>query len=215
MSETASNLTQEAAERTRSAADTISSSAARARDKAGDMAETVAGSVKHSASTAYDTIADGARRTTAAVTDTSKTIGRRTLATSNDFLKLCQDQPLMIVGIGVALGAAVGALLPSTDTEDQLMGETSDAVKDQVQDAASKEYEKVKAAGSAALGGHEQDSRGLKLDGSSEGGSTQEAGEEASLVPSASAENRPDHASASGDGQAWEENPLERSNVSR
>ena len=39
------------------------------------------------------------------------------------------EQPLLCAAIGVAIGAALASLLPSTETEDQLMGEASDAVK--------------------------------------------------------------------------------------
>src|SRR5208337_701758 len=39
------------------------------------------------------------------------------------------EQPLLCAAIGIAVGAALASLLPSTDAEDQLMGEASDAVK--------------------------------------------------------------------------------------
>jgi len=39
------------------------------------------------------------------------------------------EQPLLCAAIGVAVGAALASMLPSTDAEDQLMGDASDAVK--------------------------------------------------------------------------------------
>jgi hypothetical protein len=43
--------------------------------------------------------------------------------TSRDMFDFCCDQPLVLAGLGIALGGAVGAAFPSTETEDQLMGE--------------------------------------------------------------------------------------------
>lgn len=57
---------------------------------------------------------------------------------------LMREQPLVLGAIGVALGAAVGALLPGTDAEDRMMGETRDAVAERAQAAAQEGYERVK-----------------------------------------------------------------------
>jgi hypothetical protein len=37
-----------------------------------------------------------------------------------------RDQPLILGAIGLAVGAAVGALIPNTEAENRLMGETRD-----------------------------------------------------------------------------------------
>src|SRR5207253_6101305 len=47
-------------------------------------------------------------------------------------------------------GAAIAAALPSTDTEDELMGEASDAVKDKMGEVASEQLESAKAAAGKA-----------------------------------------------------------------
>jgi hypothetical protein len=39
---------------------------------------------------------------------------------------LLKEQPLVMAAIGIALGAAIGAALPSTQKEDELMGDASD-----------------------------------------------------------------------------------------
>ena len=56
----------------------------------------------------------------------------------------------MLAGLGIALGAAVGALLPSSETEDRLMGETSDELKGRAQDLAAEQYQKAKTVAAAA-----------------------------------------------------------------
>jgi hypothetical protein len=60
-----------------------------------------------------------------------------------DFL---EDQPLVLGGIGLAIGAALGAALPRTQTENRLMGEASDQIKEQVGQAASEQYDRAKHA---------------------------------------------------------------------
>lgn len=64
-----------------------------------------------------------------------------------------REQPLVLGAIGVALGAAVGALLPSTEAEDRLMGETRDRALEQAKDVAQQGYERVKETASTQLGG--------------------------------------------------------------
>jgi hypothetical protein len=63
------------------------------------------------------------------------------------------DQPLVLGALGLALGAALGAALPETETENRLMGETSDQLKKQAKDVAESTYEQVKAAASDAISG--------------------------------------------------------------
>jgi ElaB/YqjD/DUF883 family membrane-anchored ribosome-binding protein len=55
------------------------------------------------------------------------------------------EQPLVAAGIGLALGAALAAMLPATRLEDRLMGETSDNVKKSVGKAAKEQLGAAKA----------------------------------------------------------------------
>ena len=54
------------------------------------------------------------------------------------------EQPLLCAAIGVAIGAALASLLPSTETEDKLMGEASDAVKGTAGQVGSEALESAK-----------------------------------------------------------------------
>lgn len=58
---------------------------------------------------------------------------------------LLNDQPLVTAGIGLAVGAAIGAMLPSTRVEDETLGKFSDDLKTQAQGMAKEQVEKVKA----------------------------------------------------------------------
>lgn len=100
------------------------------RDKAGAMAETM-------------------QRTGAA----TKAAGQRTLQSGSTLIDFCREQPLVLAGVGIAMGAIIGALLPATAAENRLMGETSDRVKERARDLASQQHE---AAGETAAKSAEQ-----------------------------------------------------------
>lgn len=53
-----------------------------------------------------------------------------------------QEQPLLLGALGMALGAGLGALFPSTEREDRVMGRTRDQVVERGQQAAAEQYEK-------------------------------------------------------------------------
>ena len=56
----------------------------------------------------------------------------------------------MLAGIGLALGALLGGSLPSTETEDQLMGDVSDAAKREAKAFADEQVDKGKAVAEQA-----------------------------------------------------------------
>ncbi|WP_291295418.1 DUF3618 domain-containing protein [Elioraea sp.] len=59
--------------------------------------------------------------------------------------EVSEAQPLLIGVFGLALGAALAAVLPGTRTEDRLMGEARDAVIGRVTDSATATYDEVRA----------------------------------------------------------------------
>jgi hypothetical protein len=78
----------------------------------------------------------------------------------------------------MALGAIIGALIPPTEAEDQLMGETSDQIKDQAGIIAS---DQIEAAKSAAISGLDEAEARLNPDDTG----TSDVPAESSLVPDA------------------------------
>jgi hypothetical protein len=57
-----------------------------------------------------------------------------------------RDQPLVGGALAFAIGAAIGAALPHTDTEDEMLGEAADDMRNKVSDQASGLLDKGQAA---------------------------------------------------------------------
>lgn len=150
-----------------SAASSVKDAAASARDKAGQIAEQardqaahLAGRVKDQASHIADQvksqtgqIADQAKSQAQYVTDVAR---NQAVKAKDQFWSMVNDNPLGIAAMGLALGAAIGLLLPATRTEDELMGETRD-------DLAEKAKNVAEAATSAAQ--EEAKKQGLTQEG--------------------------------------------------
>jgi len=70
---------------------------------------------------------------------------------SSQVQNLLQRNPLAVGAVAAAVGVAVGLVLPETDRENRLMGETRDNLVERAQEAAEGAVEKVKqVAGEAA-----------------------------------------------------------------
>jgi hypothetical protein len=123
--------------------DTTSSAYEQTRSHVSDGRSAVGGT----ASTLYGGVAQSAGRTAEGV----KAFASGAATSSRDLLDLCREQPLVMAGLGIALGAAVGAVLRSTQTEHQLMGEASDEIKERTRSFAQEQYEKSKSTAEAAL----------------------------------------------------------------
>lgn len=60
------------------------------------------------------------------------------------FQNFLQEQPIVAGGLGLALGAFIGALIPPTATEDRALGHVSDEAAVRAREAASRQYDKAK-----------------------------------------------------------------------
>jgi hypothetical protein len=121
-----------------------------AGDKAQSMAATVSeslDSVSQTVSSTAESAVDGVSRGASTVAGSAAAAGRnvRGLAVgASDFLK---NQPLVLLGAGLALGAALGAGLPQTQTEDERMGQASENLKEQIRNVAAQHLDKATEAG--------------------------------------------------------------------
>ncbi|MCQ4306664.1 DUF3618 domain-containing protein [Pseudomonas stutzeri] len=63
------------------------------------------------------------------------------------FNQLLQEQPLALGAIGIALGALLAASVPPTRREDEMLGEASDRMTDNLRHKAEEGYQKISAKG--------------------------------------------------------------------
>ncbi|MBC8036601.1 MAG: hypothetical protein H7X89_05240 [Rhizobiales bacterium] len=90
-----------------------------------------------------DSIARGA----SSVSETAQAAGRNASSLTSSAVEFLKDQPLVLLGAGLVVGAALGAGLPATEVENKLMGDASEQVKKQAKEAASDQLAKAKVAG--------------------------------------------------------------------
>ncbi len=64
------------------------------------------------------------------------TLRRSTRGAQNGLQRLLRDNPLLVGAAAIVAGAAVGAALPETERENELMGETRDSMIEKAQDVA-------------------------------------------------------------------------------
>ena len=98
--------------------DAVGNAAAKSRDKAaavGDRVHGATANVKESAQNARESL-----------------------------VQFYRDQPLLAGSVGIAIGAALGALVPSTEIEDDMLGEASDRSVDAAKSKAVKKYDEVR-----------------------------------------------------------------------
>ena len=128
-----------------SAARKVRGAASRASDALSSARETAASSidaVRDRTASAYEAASDAIRR----AKDSSSNLGRNVLEGSQSVLDFCREQPLVLAGVGLAIGAAVGAALPRSETEDRWMGQASDETNDAARRIGAKTTASAKQA---------------------------------------------------------------------
>ena len=83
------------------------------------------------------------------------------------FFDTLHEQPLVLGALGLAAGAAIGAALPTTDKEDEWLGDSRDRLKERAKEAGWEQVERARAAAGAAYGAarEEAERQGLSLEG--------------------------------------------------
>ena len=84
-------------------------------------------------------------RTTEMARRTGRAAGNTASRTGSGIGQLAREQPLLVAGIGFALGVALGALIPLSRMENDLLGEQAEKLKDSAKELASEGYERVKS----------------------------------------------------------------------
>jgi uncharacterized phage infection (PIP) family protein YhgE len=153
MSDAAADAASRAKETMGDATAQVKDAASRVRDTTEHLkdATTAAGAAfGDTVSDTYDRAAASASRSANTVASSASRITSSAVGTGRDFMDFCREQPLVLAGIGLAVGAAMGAWLPRTQTEDQLMGDVSDELKEQTKEFAGEQLQKAKKVGEHA-----------------------------------------------------------------
>jgi hypothetical protein len=120
-----------------------SSAASDAASRAVALGSDLANRVSEAGSDAMESI--GSMRQQAMSSMSSRTGSMRHMSSGSRGLEeLAEAQPLLFGALGLALGAALGALLPRTEAEDRLMGEARDSMAERVGEAAREGMETVR-----------------------------------------------------------------------
>lgn len=114
-------------------------------------AEAATAKVSRAGASAYERAGeaiDRARETTADAYDRAREVAGRSLSSAADgargLTRFMAEEPMVVAGLGVALGAIIGALLPATELENRAMGEASDRLKRDAREAAREQWERGK-----------------------------------------------------------------------
>jgi ElaB/YqjD/DUF883 family membrane-anchored ribosome-binding protein len=114
--------------------------------KVGDAAAEAAGAVKRRVAGAAEEIGDQVSEASDRVKDQAGKTAHQLKERADAFM---QEQPLLAAAIGVAIGALVAAAFPATELEDEMMGETSDAVKETLGEVGSEQLEAARSIASS------------------------------------------------------------------
>lgn len=86
------------------------------------------------------------------------------------FEYMLNEQPLVLGALGIALGAALGAIVPATRREDELMGEARDDLLHQAKEAGAEQLHKVQRVAEEAGEAAKEEAERQSLDTGSESG---------------------------------------------
>jgi len=131
----------------RKAGDAMGSAAHSVRDMAESAGSTVSGTARSlgdSASSAYHSASAKVKDAASSIAGSATSLEQRSAAAARDMIAMMTEQPLILVGVGLAIGAALGAAVPNTAVENRLMGEEADKLKKEATDLATDQLSKAK-----------------------------------------------------------------------
>ena len=126
------------------------------RDAMAGMTQTVADSVKDNVTTATDSLSDAASKFTDSVSDAASklkdTAANLSEQSRNGLVDLVDRNPLLVAGVGLAIGAFIAASIPPSEAENRVLGERSDKLKDKGFAAAAQGVERAKGVATEMIG---------------------------------------------------------------
>ncbi|HKP27320.1 MAG TPA: DUF3618 domain-containing protein [Dongiaceae bacterium] len=154
--QTAEDWTDEARSSADEARQTLRDGVDRVRERVGEAGDTVREGVdqmRERTGELYERTASGFRRVTRQASHYGQ-VARDAARPDGALLNFCREQPMLVAGLGVAFGAALAAMIPSSRTEREAMGETSRRMQDRIKETASDTW---RAVGGERLQGQDDD----------------------------------------------------------
>lgn len=137
-----------------SARDTLSSAYDAAAGAVGRTASATASAVSDTTSAigrrahdVRDFASEVGRSTAERARHAGESVARQAGRAQSAATQIIREQPLIVGAVGLALGAIIGAMLPRSRREDELMGEASDHVKQSATGAAREQLQHAREAG--------------------------------------------------------------------
>lgn len=145
----------------------VADSAKETLSSAGDKVSDVGHQVADKASTLGHQVADKASNLGHQVSDRASDLRRQAKSQVRrarvGFWQTMEENPLMVGAATLALGVIVGLMLPSTEREDELMGETRDHLLDQAKETGQQMLDKGKHVAEAVADKVKQEARNQGL----------------------------------------------------
>ena len=136
----------------------------RIADRASDYASQVKDRISDTASSYADSVADFADDARRRVAEGSARLKQQTQATlQSSMQRVLREQPLAVAAAGLAAGAAVAALFPSTEVEGRAFGSAHEKLKDLAQEAGERTMEAASKVGERLKSAAQE--RGLTSEG--------------------------------------------------
>jgi ElaB/YqjD/DUF883 family membrane-anchored ribosome-binding protein len=134
----------------------MSAGAESVTDKVRATAHDVTDSVSNMGRSAFDTVKDSAASVADSVSTTTSDMKNKVSEfggqTKHSLVDLVDRNPLLVGGIGVAIGAFIAASLPPSEAENRMFGERSDDLKEKSMAAASQGVERAKDVAAGIVG---------------------------------------------------------------
>jgi hypothetical protein len=131
------------------ARDTAGAWIGEARSAASGAGESLSKSARNAGERAagvYDQTVGGARRVASKAADYGRT-ARQAIEPNGALMNFCREQPMLVAGLGIAIGAAIAAMLPASRVESRIMGEASEKVRQRVSNVATETLRSVAESG--------------------------------------------------------------------
>jgi hypothetical protein len=156
LGDTVTDATRSAAAGIKAAASSVRDTAAETAERIGESASNTIAAVRDSAVGLGESVGEFTETTLNAAGEEATHLREQARRLTEDLRdrasSLAEEQPLIVGVAGIALGAILAAALPRTRIEDELMGATSDTIKETAGQIAAEQIDKISSEADKVVG---------------------------------------------------------------